>query len=169
MGKSTEGLSTGGQPGKGDGVCVSGMASASSWSRATTSGAGMSRCHQLGRMGSRGSYWADWGYECSCWRDPHCVYIYICLLTNWPHYCSREDRRMMPWMLPAFRWVLCVSLFCMASHVFMCIGIYAVTMCALCASANVEYTFSLTTSWIWGHCSHLVSLKLTYPAQYIFL
>jgi len=40
---------------------------------------------------------------------------------------------------------------------------------ALCVSANGEYIFSLTAGWTWGHCSRLVSLRLPYPAQYIFL
>lgn len=36
----------------------------------------MSRCQQLGRLGSRGSYWADQVSEPSCWKDPPPMYVY---------------------------------------------------------------------------------------------
>jgi len=42
-----------------DTVCVCKEVCTSSWSGAASSGAHTSRCQQLGRLGSRGSCWAD--------------------------------------------------------------------------------------------------------------
>lgn len=44
---------------------------------AVASGALISRHQQLRRLESRGSYWTDWVSEPSCWRDPHCTYVYM--------------------------------------------------------------------------------------------
>ena len=59
-------------------VCVSvwEMVRTSSWSRAAASGAHMPKCQQLGRLGSRGSCWADGVCEPSCWKQPPCTYAY---------------------------------------------------------------------------------------------
>lgn len=50
------------------GVCTSGT-----WTGATATGFCTPRCQCLGRLGSRGSCWADWQSKPSCWRDPHYI------------------------------------------------------------------------------------------------
>lgn len=47
-------------------------------------GARIPRSQQLGRLGSMGSYWADWGCEPSCWEDPFCT-ISLFILTDEIH------------------------------------------------------------------------------------
>lgn len=44
-------------------------------SGAVTLGACVSWCQQLGRLGSRSSYWADWVFEPSCGRHAPCTSV----------------------------------------------------------------------------------------------
>ena len=110
----------------------------------------MCRWQQLGRLGSRDSYWADWVSEPSYWRVPpctYCVYLYIFPLVDvqpaqperrggwgcWCCLCSCECSESLWSVWPAT--YLCVSVVC---------------ACPLCACACWEHIFSLATSWTLG-------------------
>lgn len=43
--------------------------------------------------------------KCSCWRNPHCTYGYVFLITKPPFCPAREGRRVL--VHPVFMWVLC--------------------------------------------------------------
>jgi len=61
---------------------------ASKWSGTVPLRTHMSRWQLLGRLQHRNSYWADRVSELSCWRDPHCAYMYINIPSNGPPSCS---------------------------------------------------------------------------------
>ena len=108
----------------------------------------MAKCQQLGRLGFRGSYRADWVSEPGCWRDPPCTYVHIYFLTSRSSSCSaREGSRMRLLVLSVFLWVLCLWSVWLATYVC----IYMVCMCVLSACADWEYIFSLNTGWTRGH------------------
>lgn len=61
------------------------------WKGSVASWTHMFRGQQLGRLGSRDRYWAEWVFEPSCWRDPHCncLHMYIMyVLTGGSPSCS---------------------------------------------------------------------------------
>lgn len=89
-----------------------------------------SRCQQVGRLGSRGSYWADQVPEPSCWKDPPPTYVY-----TYSH--TQTSLRLT-------QTCLCLSALC------VCIirGGHAHTRAYPCL---LGIHFSLTTTWTWQH------------------
>ena len=124
-------------------LCARLMVCTSNWSGPVSLAASTSRCQQLGRLGSMGSYWADWVSVPSCWRDPACTDVGISLYTltsGPPSSSSREERRMRPLVLSV--WVLCMSVFVIC--VARCVRMYIHAWCirVLCVRVPTRCTCS---------------------------
>lgn len=134
-------------------VCVCKKQSTSNSSRAVISRPSMSRCQQLGRLGSSGQLLGRLS-EPSCWRDSPCTYSYL-HSHYWISILPREASRI--------RLLLCLWKCSVCPSVFLWPGMYllihVVYMCPLCVYAYWEYIYSLTPGWIWGQwsCNSLTS------------
>lgn len=78
-----------------------------------------------------------------------CVWIYIFSLADLGSCAAREWRRMRPFAVSVFTWVLCVSLWPVWLAVYMWIHVLYIR--GLCACAYCEYIVSLTTDWTLEH------------------
>ena len=102
-------------------VCVT--VYASNWSRAAGSGAHMSRCQQLGSLGSRGQPLGTLRVRAQLLEGAsHLLYVNIYILTSRRPSCPARGEQDAGAM---FVRVLCVSVTCVASSVFVCVYVCA--------------------------------------------
>jgi len=94
---------------------------------------------QLGRLGSRGSYRSGGVPEPSCWQDPYCTYVYMCIYlpsnrplsfserrAGWNHWCCLCSCEFSV----RCECSVCLSVICVASCIRECMC--GMQVCSVC-------------------------------------
>lgn len=128
-------------------MCMYVTVCTSNWSGAVVLGAHMSRCHQAGRLGSKGQLWL----RLRIWaRLLEGSTSYMRITRGPPSYSAREGNGMSLLVLPVFVWLLCMCAWDLCGWPCIYVFTYICCVCVHPVCTCWEYIFRLTTGQTWG-------------------